>query len=111
MRDLKKWVIGAGTTLAITLVGAVLDMRSSVSSMSATVELTNKHFEKALVGTQQIDREKSRMIMEIDKRVVNLEGKDKIHDKYDDKLDELLPIVNKIYIIMENDSKEKLNGN
>jgi len=107
MRDLKKWVIGVGTTLAITLVGAVLDMRSSVSSMSATVELTNKHFEKALTGTQQIDRDQNKLIKEIDNRVVKLEGKDTIHDKYDAKIDELIPTVNKIYIIMKKDAEGK----
>jgi hypothetical protein len=111
MRDITKWALGLGTTLAITLVGAVLDMRSSMSSISATVELTNKHFEKGLAGTNTITRTHAEMLNNHSNRLVRLEGKDKVHDKYDTKLEELLPIVNKIYIIMEKDAKEKANGN
>jgi len=110
MRDLKKWVIGVGTTLAITLVGAVLDMRSSVSSMSTTVKLTNEHFEKALIGNQQIDKEQNRMFDSLDKRVVRLEAKDLADDaedtKYNNKIDRLVPLVQSIEYMMKRSSDD-----
>ena len=107
MRDLKKWAIGAGTTLAITLVGAVLDMRSSMSSISSTVELTNKHFEQGLMNTNKLGAIHNARLTDHEGRIIRLEGKDEVHDRYDAKLEELIPTVQKIYIIMKKDAEGK----
>ena len=101
MRDLNKWFLGLASVALVSLVGCVISIRGTMIAIQTEMRLTSSHIEKTATGYSDALAKHSTILSGHETRIVKLEGKDLIHDKYDDRLDLLVPLVQEILIKME----------
>lgn len=94
MKDIIKWCAGLATLGIVALVTLVFNISNKVTVVGTEMRTSNSHMVYTLSdhGTR---------LSAVETSVTRLQSSDLIHSKYDSKIDQLLPAVQAIQLLME----------
>jgi hypothetical protein len=96
MKDIIKWFAGLATLGIIALVTLVFNISNKVTVVGTEMRSSNTHIVNTI-------RNHGSRLSAVETSVTRLQSSDAIHTRYDSKIDELLPVVQAIKLIMEKD--------